>query len=99
MSFDPLAYARDELSPLLEALCLLAEEDGHDDQSAFFRSIRDGVARAEDAEGLADPFMQLSMSAFMGFSFASHTAMLLDQLLAKAQLLSETLSLEPEDRN
>jgi hypothetical protein len=98
MSFDPVAYAQAEIAPLLRALCALAETSEQIEQQRFFASILKGVERARDGEDLADPFMQLSMSAFMGFLYDSATALLLDQLLAKAQLLAESLSLDDSQR-
>jgi hypothetical protein len=94
MSFDPVVYANQELAPLLKGLCQLAESDRAMDQQRFFASVLAGVEGASQAEDLADPFMQLSMSAFMGFAFSAPTALLLDELLEKAQLLSESLSLD-----
>lgn len=94
MPFDPVAYAREELAPLLRALTALAESSAQAEQQRFFASILAGIEHAREGEDLADPFMQLSMSAFMGFRYDSAAALLLDQLLAKAQLLSESLSLD-----
>jgi hypothetical protein len=99
MAFDPLTYAHDELVPLLRALCTLAETEQAPDQQHFFASVLAGIECASEAEDLADPFMQLSMSAFMGFGFSAATALLLDQLLEKAQLLSEALSIDASDRH
>ena len=98
MPFDPVAYAQTELAPLLRALCALAESSEQTEQQRFFASVLAGIERARDGEDLADPFMQLSMSAFMGFLYDSATALLLDQLLAKAQLLAESLSLDDAQR-
>lgn len=97
--FDAVRYANEELAPLLHALVELTGEGEHTDQQSFFASILSGVENAREAEDLADPFMQLSMSAFMGFSFSAPTAMLLDQLLARAQNLTESLSIDPDELN
>lgn len=94
MSFDPVAYAREELVPLLRALCALSESASSPDQQRFFTAILAGIERARDGVDLAEPFMELSMSAFMGFRYDSASAMLLDELLAKAQQLTEVLSLD-----
>ena len=95
--FDPVQYAKNELSPLLFSLCELAETEGARDQTQFFRAILDGIDRSVHSDHLADPFMQLSMSAFMGFSFSPHVAMLLDLVLERAQRLSEALSNDPSE--
>lgn len=97
MSFDPVAYARKELVPLLRALCALAESSERPDQQRFFAAILAGIERARDGVDLAEPFMELSMSAFMGFRFDASTAMLLDELLAKAQDLTEVLSIDESE--
>lgn len=99
MTFDPVSYSKEELVPLLRALISLAEQEEETGQSRFFASILGGVENAKEGEDLADPFMQLSMSAFSGFAFSPSVSMLLDQLLAKAQRLSESLSLDPSDIN
>ena len=97
MSFDPVSYAKSELAPMLEALVLLVEQDALDAEHRFFSSVLRGIEQASEAEDLVDPFMQLSMSAFSGFQLDPPVAMLLDQVLAKAQRLSEALSLEESD--
>ena len=94
MAFDPVDYAREELVPLLRALCDLAESGAKPDQQRFFAAILAGVERARDGVDLAEPFMALSTSAFMGFRFDAATAMLLDELLGKAQGLTEVLSID-----
>ncbi|MEZ4333794.1 MAG: hypothetical protein R3F35_18720 [Myxococcota bacterium] len=98
MSFDPVAYAQSELAPLLRALCALAETSEQTGQQRFFASVLAGIEQARDGEDLADPFMQLSMSAFMGFLYDSATALLLDQLLGRAQRLAESLALDEAQR-
>ena len=97
MTFDPVTYAHEELVPMLRALCELTEADHEADQHRFFASALAGIERASQAEDLADPFMQLSTSAFMGFHFQAGTALLLDQLLEKAQRLAESLSLDASE--
>lgn len=98
-AFEPVRYAKDELSPLLVSLVELTAEENRADQNVFFSSILNGVDRAQHTDDLADPFMQLSMSAFRGFQFSPHAAILLDLVLEKAQALSEVLSAEPEEIN
>ena len=99
MEFDPVSYSTEELVPLIRALVLLAEQEGEMGQSRFFNSILGGLENATEGEDLADPFMQLTMSAFSGFAFSPAVGMLLDQLLVKAQRLSEALSLDSSDLN
>ena len=97
MTFDPLEYAQDQLIPLLDALRLSVADEGKADQEAFFGRIYAGMTNAKDAVDLAEPFMELSASAFMGFDFSPPVAMLLDQLLLHASQLSEVLSLDEDE--
>lgn len=94
--FDPLAYARAELVPVLRAIRLMVEEEQKPDQARYFGGILDGIEAARDGTDLAEPFMALSMSAFVGFAYSSPVAMMLDSLLYSAQQLSEVLSLDDE---
>jgi hypothetical protein len=99
MSFEPLDYARNEIAPLLRAIVVSVEEEERADQVRFFSAILNGVENARDATDLAEPFMELSMSAFVGFDYSPPTAMLLDQVLLHAGQLSEVLSLDDEERH
>ena len=92
--FDAVKYAHEELVPLLDALCQLTAVETAEDQERFFSAILRGVEAAREATDLAEPFMELSMSAFVGFHFSPPVAMILDSLLEKAQHLTETLSLD-----
>ena len=94
MPFEPLEYAQEQLVPILDVLRESAEAEGKADQAAFFGRIHAGMTNAHDAVDLAEPFMELSASAFMGFDFSPPVAMLLDQLLLYASQLSEVLSLD-----
>ena len=94
MPFEPLEYAQEQLVPILDVLRESAEAEGKADQAAFFGRIHAGMTNARDAVDLAEPFMELSASAFMGFDFSPPVAMLLDQLLLYASQLSEVLSLD-----
>lgn len=98
-AFDPLAYSREELLPMLEALCTLIEPDGPESQLAFFRSACRGIEQAADASDLADVFLHLSMSAFQGFAFTPATSLLLDRVLERAQAVSEALSIADGERH
>jgi hypothetical protein len=97
--FDPVRHANEELAPLLRALVQLSESSEEPDQGRFFAGILAGIERAVEGEDLADPFMQLSMSAFMGFRYDSAAALLLDRLLGKTQQLAESLSIDDSQRN
>ena len=93
---DALSQTRSEILPLLRSLCDLVAAEGEQDQYGFFAGILQGIESAQEPEDLADPFMALSSSAFVGFQYGPLAAMLLDQVLIAAQRLSMTLSASDE---
>ena len=97
MEFDPVGHARSKLVPYLNAILTLLEGGDERDQEVFFSSIRRSIEAARDPADLADPFIQLSMSAFLGFRFDSAVAMILDPLLMHAQELTQVMALEERD--
>ncbi|MFO0690120.1 MAG: hypothetical protein U0900_15590 [Myxococcota bacterium] len=97
MAFDPVDYAQRRLVPFLNAILELLAETDEPEQEAFFLSIRRAIEAARHPDDLADPFIQLSMSAFLGFQFPSPVAMVLDQLLMHAQELTLVMSLEERE--
>lgn len=97
MSFDPIEYAQNQLVPFLAALVQSAEEEGSADQAQFFGRILRGMQMAREPVDLAEPFMELSTSAFLGFDFSPSVALLLDQVLMYAGQLSEVLSLDDDE--
>ena len=99
MAFEPLDYAQNQLAPLLGAIVASVEAEQKPDQERFFGAILRAIEGARDATDLAEPFMELSMSAFVGFDYSPSVAMLLDQLLLHAQQLSEVLSLDDDELN
>ena len=96
-AFDAVGYAQRELAPLLRQLCDLAEAEGEPRQRDFFGRVLRGIELARAAEDLADPFMALSTAAFAGFGYSAPVTFLLDDVLARAHNLAESLSLEPRD--
>ena len=95
--FDAVKYAREELLPNLRALCETAEADGEPEVSAFFDRIRKQVEAAQDEADLADPFMELSTSAFRGFSMSFGVPLLLDEVLDRSARISEVLARDPNE--
>jgi len=95
--FDPVAYARSEVAPVLSELVELCEHEKALQPVAFFRAICVGIEAARSAEDLAGPFMELSSSAFLGFQYSPRAALLLDIVLERAAGLSEALALAPEE--
>lgn len=97
MSFEPLSFAEEQIVPLLRVLVEMVEAEGQADQARFFGRILRGIEGARDATDLAEPFMELSMSAFVGFEFSVATATLLDSVLLSASQLSEVLSIDDSE--
>ena len=97
MSFEPLEVAREQISPLLRMLVEMVEAEGKPDQVAFFGRIAEGIDVARDGTDLAEPFMELSMSAFVGFDYSPATSAVLDSVLMAAGQLSEVLSLDEDE--
>lgn len=95
--FDAVRYAKEEISPLLFSLCELLTAEGAVDQQSFFQAILNGIDRADHPDQLADPFIQLSMSAFMDFIYSHDATVVLDLVLERAQGLSESLSNDPNE--
>jgi hypothetical protein len=85
-----------ELLSLLADLCSLARESGDLDQEQFFGRIRAGIEHAREADDLAEPFMELSTSAFRGFHYSAPAHHLLDRVLAVAQTFSLTCSADAD---
>ena len=97
MSFDPIDYAQRQIAPMLR-LC----EDyaaTNPEMAQFFRRIAEGIEAARHADDLAGPLMDLSTAAFRGFDFEMGITVVLDETLAAAARLSETLSLDHGDRH
>jgi hypothetical protein len=92
--FDPLAYARTDLAPLLRSLCELTEDEEENAQHGFFSRILHAIEAGDDSGDLAGAFMELSTAAFLGFRYSPTVAMVLDRALEKAQLLAQSLALD-----
>ena len=88
-----------EILPTLADLEETTKAEGNEQQNLFFEHIRRGLEGARETQDLADPFLQLSTSAFRGFQFSPDVAVLLDRLLAAAQGLSVLLAAEEETRH
>lgn len=97
MEFDPLDHARSQILPLLHALVALLEEEAQPSPRDFFAGIARAIEGARDATDLAEAFMQLSMSAFLGFQLSAPVSLLVDRILMHSQQLAEVLSLEADE--
>jgi len=90
IQFDPVDYAKTKLVPLADELIACADAAGSADQLLYFRKIRAGLASAGDAGDLIEVFFNLSAANFMGFDYTPETALVLDRLLEKSELLAES---------
>ena len=88
--FDPIDYAKTALVPLAEELIACADAAGSAEQSLYFDKLRAGLASAANAGDLIEVFFNLSAANFMGFDYTPETALVLDRLLEKSQLLAES---------
>ncbi|MEE3328362.1 MAG: hypothetical protein VX252_13575 [Myxococcota bacterium] len=95
--FDAVKSAREELLPNLRALIETAEADGEPEVSAFFVRILKQIEAAQEEADLADPFMELSTSAFRGFSMSFGVTLLLDEILDHSARISEVLARDPNE--
>ena len=87
--FDPVDYAKSTLVPLADELIACADAAGSADQSLYFDKVRAGLASASTAGDLIEVFFNLSAANFMGFDYTPETALVLDRLLEKSELLAE----------
>ena len=97
--FDPVIYARDELVPLLEQLSSLTESSEQPAQHQYFKTLLAQLKGASDDGQVVEAFLHLSAAAFLGFEYKPEVADVLDQLLEKAQHLSEALSVAGDSKH
>jgi hypothetical protein len=88
--FDPVDYAKTALVPLADELIACADAAGSAEQQLYFGAVRAGLASATNAGDLIEVFFNLSAANFMGFDYTPETALVLDRLLEKSQLLAES---------
>ncbi len=88
--FDAVAYAQRELVPLLKQITAATAAEGQTDQTFYFQNLLEGIGQATHEGDLIEVFFNLSAANFMGFDYAMPVVVLLDQLLEKAELLSES---------
>ena len=96
-SFDPVKYAKTELTPLIEQLIACADENGKTDQLTYFSGIKNSILKASDPENLIEVFFNLSAANFLNFEYSYESAILLDRLLEKSILLTESQNANDEE--
>ena len=81
--------ARTALLPLFRTL-----DERLDDERAreFFAGIAASIENAGETSELMAPFMELSTTAFRGFTFDAETTLLVDRVLEAAQTIAAALS-------
>ena len=87
--FDPVDYAKSVLVPLADELIACANAAGSAEQQWYFGAVKAGLASATNEGDLIEVFFNLSAANFMGFDYAPETALVLDRLLEKSELLAE----------
>ena len=87
--FDPVDYAKTTLVPLADELIACADAAGSAEQQLYFGKVKAGLASATNAGDLIEVFFNLSAANFMGFDYTPETALVLDRLLEKSELLAE----------
>ena len=85
--FDPVDYAKTVLA-LADELIACADAAGSAEQQLYFGAVR-RVWRQHKCGDLIEVFFNLSAANFMGFDYAPETALVLDRLLEKSELLAE----------
>ena len=88
--FNPLRYAEIELMPLIEELIFYAERDEALDQVKYFSDIKEGLLKASTSDELLEVFFNLSAANFLNFDYSPDSCTVLDKLLEKSILLSES---------
>ena len=88
--FNPLRYAKIELMPLIEELIFCAERDEAADQVKYFSDIKEGLLKASTSDELLEVFFNLSAANFLNFDYSPDSCTVLDKLLEKSILLSES---------
>lgn len=91
-NFDPVKFAKTELSPLIDELIAHADRDDASDQLTYFSGIKNSILNASDSGDLIEVFFNLSAANFLNFDYSVESAVLLDRLLEKSILLTESQS-------
>ena len=96
-SFDPVKYAKRELTPLIEELIDCADGNEKSDQLTYFSGIKNSILKASDPGDLIEVFFNLSAANFLNFEYSLESAFLLDKLLEKSILLTESQNADGQD--
>lgn len=89
--------ARLQLVPLITEVIDELEEDGQILERSFFTMRLVQANQMQEGSDLLHLFLELSTTAFQGFSFTTEQTALIDQLLAVAENISFALSASSGD--
>ena len=91
--------ARNEITPLLDALISQLECEGRATQRAYFNRIRRSLIHAQHELELVRPIQELGTTPAVGFRFSRDADALIDRILEKAAELAqeyEIIDQEPQ---
>jgi len=83
---------REQLVPLLSALCKILEKNEEAAAWLFFHQIQVGLEIAEQEAEIGNFVIELSASAFLGFNYSDDALLILDQVLDRAIQIADTMS-------
>lgn len=98
IGFDPVAYARAELCPMIARLVALTAGNAPE-QQAYFSFVGAQLDAAAAPADVAEAFVTLSTAAILGFDYTPTVSDLLDCVLERAEQLSEALAIGPGERH
>jgi len=90
------AAQQQQLRPKLDALLTALDGDTDIQALTFFTTALLSLQQATDPADIGELFVQLSTTAFLGFEFSAHQAILVDDLLAEAEQIAHALSADNE---
>lgn len=94
---DFVESARDQLAPLITEVIEQLDDQGQILESSFFTLRLVEVNQMREDVDLMNVFMELSTTAFQGFTFSAVQAQHIDKLLAVAEDIAHTLSASTTD--
>ena len=96
---DPVQYAQNQLLPLIDELLKYSGKDGTSDQISYFLNIKNCLTMATNSGDLIEVFFNFPAANFMNFSYSETATLVLDKLLEKSMLLSQSQNAENKNFN
>jgi len=94
---EPVASVRAQIDPMFLNVIEVTNEHGNFLPMAFFTELLIQLRQIDREVDLLHLFVQLSTTAFQGFSFSESEAAVIDELLAQCETISMTLSAPDDD--